>query len=114
MMDGSFCNPRRRAAASCRFGAVSWRTDVLLASGGIITAVPLLWFTNAARRLRLATLGFLQYIAPSGQFLLAVALYGEDFTQAHAISFVCIWTALAVYSVDAAARSLPGRTMRNG
>lgn len=94
----------------CRFGAVSWRTDVLLASGGIITAVPLLWFTNAARRLRLATLGFLQYIAPTGQFLLAVALYGEDFTEAHAISFACIWTALAIYSVDAAARSRPGRT----
>ncbi|MCH7924245.1 MAG: EamA family transporter RarD [Planctomycetes bacterium] len=98
----------------CRFGAVSWRTDVLLASGGIITAVPLLWFTNAARRLRLATLGFLQYIAPTGQFLLAVALYGEDFTQAHAISFGCIWTALAIYSVDAAARSMPGRTKRSG
>ena len=98
----------------CRFGTVSWRTDVLLASGGIITAVPLLWFTNAARRLRLATLGFLQYIAPSGQFLLAVGLYGEVFTRAHAISFGCIWTALAIYSVDAAARSIPGRTKPSG
>lgn len=97
----------------CQFGAVSWRTDVLLASGGIITAVPLLWFTNAARRLRLATLGFLQYIAPSGQFLLAVGLYGEVFTQAHAISFACIWAALAIYSIDAAARSMPGRKNRN-
>ncbi|MCH8147878.1 MAG: hypothetical protein IH987_07770 [Planctomycetes bacterium] len=101
------------ASDQCRFGTVSWRTDVLLASGGIITAVPLLWFTNAARRLRLATLGFLQYIAPSGQFLLAVGLFGEVFTQAHAISFACIWTALAIYSIDAAARSMPGRKDRN-
>lgn len=83
-----------------RFGHVSWQTDVLLALGGVITAVPLLWFTNAARRIRLATLGFLQYIAPSLQFLLAVVVYGETFTRVHAWTFGCIWTALAIYSVD--------------
>ena len=74
---------------------------LLLPLGGVITAVPLLWFANAARRLRLATLGLLQYIAPSGQFLLAVVAFGESFTRAHLVSFVCIWTALTLYSVDA-------------
>ncbi len=84
----------------CSFGTESWRTDGLLALGGVITAVPLLWFTNAARRLRLATLGFLQYLAPTGHFLLAVAAYGEHFSQVHLICFACIWTALLVYSID--------------
>jgi len=88
-----------------RFGIGSWEESVLLAAGGIITATPLLWFTNAARRLRLATLGFLQYIAPTGQFLLAVALYGEAFTRGHRISFGCIWTALLLYSIDTAIHS---------
>ena len=68
--------------------------------GGVITAIPLLWFTNAARRLRYATIGFLQYIAPTFQFLLAVAVYGELFTTTHLISFAFIWTALIIYSID--------------
>jgi chloramphenicol-sensitive protein RarD len=76
------------------------RTYVLLGLAGVVTAVPLLWFAAAARRLRLATLGFLQYVAPTCQFLLAVFAYGEPFTRAHAVSFGLIWAALAVYSVD--------------
>lgn len=83
------------------FGHHSRAMDALLMLGGVITAVPLLWFANAARRLRLATIGFLQYIAPSVQFLLAVAVYGERFTTAHLVSFVCIWSALAIYTADA-------------
>jgi chloramphenicol-sensitive protein RarD len=75
-------------------------TDLLLLSAGVITAVPLLWFIEASRRLRLSTLGFLQYVAPTGQFLLAVLAYGEPFTKAHAVAFAFIWTALAIYSVD--------------
>ena len=62
--------------------------------------MPLLWFTNAARRLRLSTVGFLQYLAPTGQFLLAVFAYGEPFSRTHAIAFSCIWAALLIYSVD--------------
>jgi chloramphenicol-sensitive protein RarD len=50
--------------------------------------------------LRLATIGFLQYIAPSCQFLLAVFLFDEPFTSIHAVSFGCIWAALVLYSVD--------------
>ncbi|WP_437727116.1 EamA family transporter RarD [Sorangium sp. So ce861] len=86
-------------------GSVDLRTDLLLAATGIITALPLVWFTNAARRLSLTTLGFLQYLAPSGQFLLAVLVYGEPFTATQAVSFACIWAGLAVFSADAALRA---------
>ncbi len=76
------------------------RLSWLLAAGGVITAVPLVWFANAVRRLRYATVGFLQYIAPSLQFTLAVAVFGETFTMPHALSFGLIWTALGLYSWD--------------
>jgi len=75
---------------------MSW----LLAAGGVVTALPLVWFANAARRLRYATVGFLQYIAPSLQFMLAVTAFGESFTSAHALSFGLIWSALGLYSWD--------------
>jgi chloramphenicol-sensitive protein RarD len=75
-------------------------TDTLLIAGGIITAVPLLLFTAAARRLPYSTLGFLQYIAPSTQFALAVLVYGERFTLAHAICFGAIWTALVIFAAE--------------
>jgi chloramphenicol-sensitive protein RarD len=82
------------------FLAGDTRTDLLLLAGGIITAVPLLLFTAAARRLPYSTLGFLQYIAPSLQFALAVLVFGERFTLAHAICFGAIWTALAVFAFE--------------
>ena len=69
----------------------------LLVAAGIVSTVPLLCFTAAARRLAYSTVGMLQFIAPTLQFLLAVAIYGERFTSAHAIAFGCIWTALALY-----------------
>ena len=69
----------------------------LLALAGLVTATPLLLFTAAARRLRLSTLGMLQFLAPTLQFLLAVGIYGEPFTTAHAIAFAAIWSALAIY-----------------
>ena len=75
-------------------------TWLLLLPSGIITALPLLWFASAARRLRLSTIGFLQYLAPSCQFLLAVLLFGEAFTPTHAVTFTLIWTALVLYSID--------------
>ncbi len=76
--------------------------DLLLLAAGPVTAAPLLWFANAARRLRLATVGFLQYLSPSLQFSLAVAAYGERFGPAHRVAFACIWAALALYSWDVA------------
>lgn len=93
------------AAGHSSFGRHSRGLDLLLAASGIVTAVPLLCFANAARRLRLSTVGILQYISPSVQFLLAVLAYGEAFTAKHAVAFGCIWTALVVYSIEAVATS---------
>lgn len=76
-------------------------TDVLLVLAGLVTTLPLLWFTNGVRRLRLATMGFLQYLSPTLQLLLAVLAYGEPFTRTHLVTFSCIWGALALYSADA-------------
>lgn len=97
------------AQGRAAFGSAGLKMSLLLMAAGVITATPLLWFTQAARRLRLATLGFLQYLAPTGHFLLAVLAYGEQFTQVHAIAFGCIWAALIIYSVDTmrAAQVLP-------
>lgn len=75
--------------------------NILLALSGVATAVPLLLFASAARRLRLATIGFLQYITPTFHFLLAVLLYKEPFTQTHLGSFLFIWGGLCCYSYDA-------------
>lgn len=69
----------------------------LLVLSGIASTTPLLLFTSAARRLRYSTLGMLQFVAPTLQFLIAVVLYNEDFTRAHAIAFASIWSALALY-----------------
>lgn len=76
--------------------AVSW----LLAAAGPITAVPLVLFAVGARRLRLATLGFIQYISPSLTFLLGVFVYRETFNAMYAVSFALIWVALVAYSID--------------
>ena len=72
------------------------QTALLLLSG-LVTTGPLLLFTAAARRLPYSTLGMLQFIAPTLQFLLAVFFYGEAFTRNHAIAFGAIWLALALY-----------------
>lgn len=67
---------------------------LLLMGAGIVTSFPLLWFNNAAKRLRLSTLGFFQYIAPSLQLLLGIFLYHESFSRTHAVTFGLIWLAL--------------------
>lgn len=72
--------------------------DSLLLLGGPLTALPLMLFAKAARKLTLTTLGLLFYLNPTLQFLLAVFLYGEPFTPAHGAAFCFIWIALAVYS----------------
>jgi chloramphenicol-sensitive protein RarD len=78
--------------------------DLLLLLAGLVTTLPLLWFTNAVRRLRLATIGFLQYLSPSLQLLIAVTVYGEPFTRTHLVTFSFIWAALGLYSLDALRR----------
>jgi chloramphenicol-sensitive protein RarD len=70
---------------------------VLLLAAGVASTTPLILFTAAARKLAYSTLGMLQFIAPTLQFLIAVALYGEPFTTAHAIAFPAIWIALLLY-----------------
>jgi len=80
------------------------RTTVLLAAAGVITALPLIWFALGVQRLRLSTIGLLQYIAPSLQFSIAVFLFRERFTAAHGAAFVCIWGSLALYTADTLAR----------
>lgn len=76
-------------------------TDLLLISAGLVTAVPLLCFANAARRLDYATVGLLQYIAPSIQFVIAVKVFSEPLRPAQLVAFVLIWIALALYSYEA-------------
>jgi chloramphenicol-sensitive protein RarD len=75
-------------------------TCLKLAASGVVTAAPLLLFTAAARRLQFSTLGFLQYLAPTVQFILAVALFGEALSDEKVAALACIWTAVAIYSVD--------------
>jgi len=74
--------------------------SALLVMGGPITVVPLLLFAIAAKRLTLTTIGFIQFLAPTLQFLVGV-YYGELLTTAHIVCFTCIWTAVVLFSVDA-------------
>ena len=80
------------------FGTTDVETTLLLLAG-VATTVPLILFTAAARRLRYSTLGMLQFIAPTLQFLIAVVIYGEAFTSWHAVAFGSIWLALALYVI---------------
>jgi len=81
-------------------GRLGPQTDVLLILGGAVTALPLVLFAVGARTLPLSTIGMIQYISPSCQFLLAVLLYREPFTTTHAAAFSCIWAALALLTWD--------------
>ena len=81
------------------------RYTALLAASGIVTALPLIWFAEGVRRLRLSTVGLLQYLNPSLQFAIAVFLFGERFTGAHAVAFGCIWVSLALYTAEALSAS---------
>ena len=83
------------------FGPDHLSVSLLLISSGVITGVPLVWFGYAARHLRLTTIGFLQYLAPTCTFFLGVFLYHEPFTTVHLVTFTLIWIALAIYTADA-------------
>ena len=72
----------------------------LVPLSGLITALPLALFAFGARRLPLATVGILQFLAPTGQFLLATLAYREPFGAAHAVTFALIWAGVALYLVD--------------
>lgn len=72
----------------------------LLLLGGIVTALPLIWFNSAAQRLRLSTLGFFQYLAPSISVLIAIFIYNESFSLPYKFAFSLIWAALILFILD--------------
>lgn len=89
-----------RSRGALFFGPAHATESLILIISGLVTGLPLVWFGHAARHLRLTTIGFLQYLAPSGTFFLGVFLYHEPFTRAHLITFALIWTALALFTVE--------------
>jgi len=88
----------KSAHGACAFVSGGWAERILLVLAGPVTALPLLFFASAARRLQLVSLGFLQYLAPTFQFLIAVFLFGEPFDSRRAVAFVFIWAALLIFS----------------
>jgi chloramphenicol-sensitive protein RarD len=92
------------ARGSLAFFSESFARDLLLVAAGPITAIPLLLFAGATRRLPLSSMGFLQYLSPSLQFLLATFVYREPFTHVQAVAFGLIWTGLLVFAADTVRR----------
>lgn len=82
------------------FGEKSRSLDTLIIASGVVTALPLLCFGQAARRLPLSALGFLQYLSPTIQLLLAIFFFGESVDLLGWFSFSIIWWALILFSVD--------------
>jgi chloramphenicol-sensitive protein RarD len=85
------------ARGSGSFGSAGLSTSLLLVGAGLATAVPLILFTKGARAVPLSTLGVLQYIAPTLQFLVGVLIFREGFSHAQTIGFTIVWTALLLY-----------------
>lgn len=90
------------------------RTSLLLVASGVITALPLLAFAGAARRLRLATVGFLMYINPTMQFAIALLVFDEAITSIQVASFALIWLALVLYSWSTWRTLQAGRRRQTG
>ncbi len=87
-------------AGSGSFGHMGTINSLLIMGTALVTALPLLLYTIGARRLSLASTGFLQYIAPSCTFVLALLLFHEPISRLQILTFVLVWIALAVYSFD--------------
>jgi chloramphenicol-sensitive protein RarD len=98
-----------QSAGTGVLGSATWSFIFLIVSTGVVTGLPLVWFGHAARHLRLTTLGFLQYLAPSCSFFLGVFLYHEPFTRAHLVTFTFIWVALIMFTAEAIWRWRAGR-----
>jgi len=81
-------------------GQSGWVTILLLMGTGVVTAFPLILYTNAVQRIPLSMMGLLFYMTPTMQFLIGVWVYGEPFTQARMIGFSLVWTALLLYSIE--------------
>ncbi|SDL32385.1 chloramphenicol-sensitive protein RarD [Maridesulfovibrio ferrireducens] len=87
-------------------GQIGGETDALLIGTGVVTSIPLLCFANGARRLKLMTLGMLQYIAPTLMLLLGIFIYNEPFDNARLVTFCFIWTGIAIYLFDSIHRQM--------
>ena len=87
-------------AHASHFGAGA-RVTLFLAASGVVTAIPLILFAKGVQRLRLSTIGLLQYLNPTVQFAIAVLVFREPFSAAHAVAFGCIWLSLGIYSFEA-------------
>ena len=94
------------------FMAFDTKTDLFLIGAGLVTAVPLLTFAKAAQSIPLTMIGLMQYIAPTGQFLIAVLLYKEEFTASQAVGFVVIWIALIFFWAEGWVASRKARKER--
>ncbi|HTL69110.1 MAG TPA: EamA family transporter RarD [Lacunisphaera sp.] len=81
-------------------GRVDGRMHVFILAAGVVTAVPLVLFAHGAQRIRLTTLGLLQYLAPTVQFLIGLFVYREPFDAARLQAFALIWAGLVLYSAD--------------
>ena len=87
------------------FGAWGTRVDALLIFGGALTALPLIGFAFAVRRVKLSTVGLIQYIAPTLQFLTGVFVFHEAFDQTRLVGFAFIWAGLLVFAGDGLRRA---------
>ena len=86
------------AARPGAFGS-GLQTTLMLMFSGVLTGLPLMMFSYATQRVRLSTVGLVQYLNPTLQFVVALFAFGEPLTHAHAVAFPLIWAALAIYSV---------------
>jgi chloramphenicol-sensitive protein RarD len=91
------------------FGTLGAGVDLLLVGSGLVTALPFALFAYGARLIPLSTVGIVQYIGPTLQFLIGVFLFHEPFPRSRAIGFVLIWTALAIYAADGLWRNRSSR-----
>jgi chloramphenicol-sensitive protein RarD len=103
---------QRAHAGTGAFGERGALVTLLLIATGPVTALPLVWFAAAAKRLTLTTLGFVQYLTPSLTLALAVGVYHERLTPTHMVTFGFIWAALALYTADGVLRRAPAERRR--
>ncbi len=101
-----------QAMGGLTFGHLGWSHSLLLAATGLVTVIPLLLFSAAAIRIPLSTLGLLQYLTPTAQFLLGVLYFGESMSTARWVGFGLVWLALAVLSGYGLSRAIAGRRPR--
>jgi chloramphenicol-sensitive protein RarD len=97
------------ATGTLTFGTVSTVQTVAMLSAGVVTAIPLLLFAGAARRLPLTTIGLTQYLTPLLQFVIGVFLLHESLPVTHLIGFILVWVALVIFTIDMFRASRAGR-----